>query len=47
MQDEYILKATDIIKSFAGVKALMGVNLEIKKVRYIASQEKTVAENRR
>ena len=31
MQDEYILKATDIIKSFAGVKALMGVNLEIKK----------------
>ena len=31
MQDEYILKATDIIKSFAGVKALRGVNLEIKK----------------
>ena len=40
MQDEYILKATDIIKSFAGVKALRGVNLEIKRVRYIASQEK-------
>ena len=31
MQEEYILKATDIIKSFAGVKALQGVNLEIKK----------------
>lgn len=31
MQEEYILRATDIIKSFAGVKALQGVNLEIKK----------------
>ncbi|MEG0256804.1 MAG: sugar ABC transporter ATP-binding protein [Christensenella sp.] len=31
MQEEYILKATDIIKSFAGVKALQGVNLDIKK----------------
>ncbi len=31
MQEEYVLRATDIIKSFAGVKALQGVNLEIKK----------------
>ncbi len=31
MQEEYILKATDIVKSFAGVKALQGVSLEIKK----------------
>lgn len=31
MQEEYVLRATDIIKSFAGVKALQGVHLEIKK----------------
>ena len=31
MQEEYVLRSTDIIKSFAGVKALQGVHLEIKK----------------
>ena len=31
MQNKYILRATDIVKSFAGVKALQGINLEIEK----------------
>ena len=35
MSEEYVLEMHDIVKEFPGVRALKGVQLKVRRVRYI------------